>query len=137
MLYFFEEENKKCMYHTLVYKFCIATHNGTQWIINCYLLSVVLLWFHFSFNTMARLFNILFMTIVTLICVDVKSICRSTRWGLVLPKRDWLPELLFLKLLMVIIPLRYWQFHRTLLLTSLHKMREGRIRITWINWYML
>ena len=55
----------------------------------------------------ARLFNIIFMTTVTLIYVDVKSICRSTRWGLVLPKRDWLPELLFLKLLMVIIPLRY------------------------------
>ena len=89
-------------------------------------------------NTMERLFNILFsLYVLTLICVDVKSICRSTRWGLVLPKIDWLPKLLFLKLLMVIIPLRNWQFHRTLLLTSFHKMREEGIQITWLNWHML
>ena len=48
-------------------------------------------------NSMARIFNMIFMTTATLICVDVKSICRSSRWGLVLPKRDWLTWIVFLK----------------------------------------
>ena len=42
----------------------------------------IITFFASSTPLIARLFNIIFMTTVTLIYVDVKSICRSTRWGI-------------------------------------------------------
>ena len=97
----------------------------------------------FASPLIARLFNIIFMTTVTLTYADVKSICRFLE-AFMFPsgscgftKMRLITWIVVFKTLMVYIPLQYWQFQRTLLLTSFHKMKLARIRITWPNWNML
>ena len=83
-------------------------------------------------NTITRKWRHLRVLITTLF-VDFLKLLRWSRWGVGVQKEidTWIAVSFktFYGCLLVLKPLQYWQFHRILLLTSIHKMRFGRIGI--------
>ena len=88
-------------------------------------------------NTITRIWRHLRVLMTTVFVDFLKLLCWS-RWGVGVQKEidTWIDVAYktFYGCLLVFKPLQYWQFHRILLLTSLHKMR---FRGIWIKYFQI